>query len=107
MNLREETLDTLKENGSSWEEVSFISCDGFRIEKNNFKDLAVNTNYDDGYGRQEIASNLKLYGNDFVMIRLEYEGSEWWEYISTRPNKNLETKTIARLIYDCYHDSLE
>lgn len=107
MNLWEETLDTLKENNSSWEDVNFISCDGFRIEKNNFKDVAVNTDYDNGYGKQEIASDLKLYGNNFVMIRLEYEGSEWWEYISTKPDKSLETKTIARLVYDYYHKSLE
>lgn len=107
MNLWEETLDTLNENGSSWEDVNFISCDGFRIEKNNFKDVATNTDYNNGYGKQEIASDLKLYGNDFVMIRLEYEGSEWWEFISTKPDTSLETKTIARLIYDHYHNSLE
>ncbi|MCW6701457.1 hypothetical protein NH288_05080 [Anaerococcus sp. NML200537] len=107
MNLWEETLNDLKENSSSWEYVNFISCDGFRITKDNFKDIAVNTDYNNGYGRQEIASNLKLYGNDFVMIRLEYEGSEWWEYIPTKPDKNLEIKTISRLIYDYYHKSLE
>ncbi|WP_308748477.1 hypothetical protein [uncultured Anaerococcus sp.] len=107
MNLWEETLDKLKENGSSWEDVNFISCDGFRITKDNFKDVAIKTDYNDGYGRQEIAGDLKLYGNNFVMIRLEYEGSEWWEYIPTQPDKSLETKTIARLVYDYYHDSLE
>lgn len=107
MNLWEETLDNLKDNGFSWEDVNFISCDGFRITNDNFKDVAIKTDYDDGYGKQEIASDLKLYGNDFVMIRLEYDGSEWWECITTKPNQNLETKTIARLVYDYNHDSLE
>ncbi|MDU0406154.1 hypothetical protein ML8HA_01956 [Lactococcus lactis] len=36
------------------------------------------TNYDSGYGGQEIAYNLMIKGNGFIMTRGEYDGSEWW-----------------------------
>lgn len=97
MNLWEETIEKLEDNGHKWEDVNFISVDDFSITKDNFKEVAIKTDYDNGFGSQIIAYDLKLYGNDFVMIRLEYDGSEWWEFISTRPNKTLEAKNISRL----------
>lgn len=97
MNLWEETIEKLEDNGHKWEDVNFISVDDFSITKDNFKEVAIKTDYDNGFGSQIIAYDLKLYGNDFVMIRLEYDGSEWWGFISTRPNKTLEAKNISRL----------
>ena len=50
-------------------------------DKDLFKKLAKETNYDNGYGAVEIAEDLIIEGKGFRMIRGEYDGSEWWDYI--------------------------
>lgn len=97
MNLWEETVFCLEENGKSWLDVTDICGNDFKVDKENFKEVALNTECDPGYGSQVIASDLKIFGNNFVMIRLEYEGFERWEYINTKIDDNLETKKIYKL----------
>lgn len=36
--------------------------------------------YDNGYGGQEIPSDLVVVGSDWWLERAEYDGAEWWEY---------------------------
>ena len=47
----------------------------------------ANFEYNDGYGIEEINTDLILVGKDFWLERHEYDGSEWWEYKSM-PNVN-------------------
>lgn len=78
-NLYEETLKKLEEEGLSFDGIMFISMDGYRMTVDTFKELAARTNYDSGYGEQEINSSLTIWGMNWVMYRCEYDGSEWWE----------------------------
>lgn len=80
-NFWEETIETLKENGKTWEDVLRIGTKEGYIKKELFKKLAKETNYDNGYGSSEIADDLIIEGKGFRMIRGEYDGSEWWEFI--------------------------
>lgn len=80
----EETVAKLKENGKTFDDVEWIGRDDFEITKENFKNIS-HFCYDSGYGGQEVANDLKLVGKDFIMIRGEYDGSEWWEFIRTKP----------------------
>lgn len=81
MNLWTETIETLRINGEEWEDVIRIGTrEGF-IKKELFRELARDTNYDDGYGASKIAEDLIIEGKGFRMVRREYDGSEWWDYI--------------------------
>lgn len=98
MNLWKETVKNLEENGKSFDDVVIICGNDFQITKENFEIVAKQTDYDNGYGGQEVAQDLKIIGNGFVMVRNEYDGSEWWEFI---PNEGIpkNIKSIKRLTY--------
>lgn len=97
MNLWDETIEILKDNGSRWEDVKFITSSDFRITKDNFEEVATQTNYNNGYGEQYIDYNLQLHGDNFVVIRVEYDGFEEWKYISTKVSEDLKVKTVSKL----------
>ena len=81
VNLWEETIEVLENEGNSWEDVIRVGTEDGYIDKDLFKKLAKETNYDNGYGAVEIAEDLIIEGKGFRMIRGEYDGSEWWDYI--------------------------
>lgn len=81
-NLWEETIEFLKENGKTFEDVLFIQGEDFKVTKENFESVAKKTDYDDGFGAQHVATDLVLVGDNWWIERAEYDGSEWWEYKS-------------------------
>lgn len=81
VNLWKETIEVLENEGNSWEDVIRVGTEDGYIDKDLFKKLAKETNYDNGYGAVEIAEDLIIEGKGFRMIRGEYDGSEWWDYI--------------------------
>ena len=92
-NLWEETIETLKENKKTWEDVLRIGTKNGYIKKELFKKLARETNYDNGYGASNVAEDLIIEGKGFRLVRGEYDGSEWWDYIPLENfigNKKLE-----------------
>ena len=95
MNLLEETKKMLKDNHKTINDIKWIGTDKYYIDINEFLEKA-DVNYDDGYGAPEVATNLKIVGDDWWMERHEYDGSEWWEFKSMikKPNKKLELKTL-------------
>lgn len=95
MNLWKETIQVLKENNKLFDDVNIICGNDFQITKENFMEIAQKTDYDSGYGGQEVARDLKIIGNNFMMIRNEYDGSEWWEFESFSIPKNI--KIISKL----------
>lgn len=96
-NLLEETIEALEENGKSFDDVIGVCGDKFQIPIEQFKELA-NREYNDGFGAQKVASDLKIIGKNFWLERHEYDGSEWWEY-KTFPNlNNLPMKSVKRVI---------
>lgn len=96
-NLWEETIKKLKSNGKTFEDVIAIYGDDFLVTKENFEKVAKKTDYYAGYGGQEIASDLKILGADFLMTRNEYDGSEWWDYFSIGNDVPKNFKAIKKL----------
>lgn len=99
VNLWEDTVNALKEEGLSVDGIMFITMDGYRITFDTFKKLAKRTNYETGYGEQEINSSLCIWGSNWVMFRCEYDGAEWWE--SRKLPSDTETH-IPMHLYDTF-----
>lgn len=102
-NLWQETIDALKRHGKTWADVCFVCGDQYEVT--NFETIARNTNYDDGFGGQEIAKDLKVVGDNFWLERHEYDGSEWWEY-KELPERPIDKKAVLHLDNGCW-SSLE
>lgn len=98
-NLLKETIKYLHTYGKKESEVISVGNDKHRVSWECFKKNA-NFEYDDGYGRQEIYSDLKIYGKDFIMFRNEYDGSEWWEFLNLpsqiEPNCSQEKVSLKK-----------
>lgn len=104
MNLLTETLELLKRQGKSPENVQWVGVkerdflDFFPSLNTPPKDKAVpigswgefaafaDFDYNDGYGGNEINGDLVIVGDDWWLERVEYDGSEWWEF-KTLPKK--------------------
>lgn len=95
-NLWEETIEFLKENNKTFEDVLFIQGEDFKVTKENFEIVAKKTDYDSGFGAQHVATDLVLVGDDWWIERAEYDGSEWWEFKSI-PVRKQYTKNITNL----------
>lgn len=84
MNLLQETIEILKQNGKSENDVLFV-MDNDTLLKNTwewFKENAKDIEYDEGYGHEEINCCIKVVGKDFWLERNSYDGSEWWNFKS-------------------------
>ncbi len=101
-NFLKETLEVLKRSGKTPDDVRWVGkrepdylaaikarvevlpC-GTWAEFERFADF----DYDDGYGGVEVASDLKVVGDDWWLERGEYDGSEWWEFktLPARPKE--------------------
>lgn len=82
-NLLEETLKTIESHAYLPEDIVFIgSGDGeYGCTWEEFTQLA-NFDYDEGYGGQEIATDLIIvFSNGTYLQRGEYDGFEWWELV--------------------------
>ena len=73
--LWEETLAALKENGKEWDNVYWICIGDKRMYKSDFEKHAKKILY----------KPWNLYGLKFMLIRQEYDGSEWWAFLETEP----------------------
>lgn len=82
MNLLKETLAALKTHGLKPEDVLWVGSTNGKLVMDwaAFEPIADRTNYDSGYGGQEIASDLVVVGGTWWLERGEYDGSEWWEF---------------------------
>lgn len=96
MNLLQETTEKLMTHDKTWDDVLWIGGSEFTISIEDFKRLA-NREYDNGYGSPKVAQDLKIVGKDWWLERGEYDGSEWWDYM-TYPTKPLEQKSVKRVI---------
>jgi len=106
MNLWEETLDVLKDHYKNWDDVEWVGTRSFKISKHNFETLAKKTNYDNGYGWQEVARDLIIAGNNWHMARTEYDGSEEWSFY-TGIEEPTETRHVENLAIHAGHSGWE
>lgn len=79
INLLQETLNILANHDIAESEVLWVGTPSAKITWDNFKAIA-NFEYDNGYGGEEINTNLFVVGYDWWLERHEYDGSEWWEF---------------------------
>lgn len=80
-NLFEETVSRLATYNKTWDDVSWIGGNTFYIDVEQFIVAAKETNYDAGYGSEEVAVDLVICFNDGSWLSREsYDGSEFWRY---------------------------
>lgn len=95
MNLLQETLKKLEQNGKSPSDVLWVgSLDGLHAMPWGDFEKVARFDYDSGFGSQEIASDLVIVGHDWWMTRGEYGGSEWWDF---------QTIPIRSVAYSPFH----
>lgn len=83
MNLLEETIHAITSEGYTVDDVAYVCRPKWYITFKEFSDVAKNIFYDNGYGSQEISSQLCIVFHDKSWLeRSEYDGSEGWEYKS-------------------------
>lgn len=101
-NLWEETIEFLKENGKTFDDVLYIQGNDFKVTKETFESVAKKTNYDAGFGAQHVATDLVLVGDGWWIERCEYDGSEWWEFktIPTEKDKVVPILYLGRGMWD-------
>ncbi len=78
-NLLNETLAVLKSNNLEPKDVLWIGNKNIKTDWENFAKIA-DVNYDNGFGGQVVATDLKVVGKYWWIERHEYDGSEWWEF---------------------------
>ena len=97
MNLLEETVQILKENNKTLDDILWIGTKDFTVDKKLALKIFGRTNYDSGFGAQEVAYDLLVVGAGWWLEREEYDGSEWWSYkeLPTVPIKEVNIKRVA------------
>ena len=100
-NLLKETLEVLKENGKTPEDVEWVGCKEFWFTWKDFEEVA-NVEYYNSYGAAEVAEDLIVVGNNWWLERHEYDGAEWWEYKEPpkKPKRYLKPKKVVADIND-------
>lgn len=80
-NLLEETIRVMAVYDKTWDDISWVGGDDFCIDLTDYIAAAKNTNYDCGYGSEEIATDLVICFKDGSWLSREsYDGSEWFKY---------------------------
>ena len=98
MNFLKETINKIESNGQTVENIIFIGSreSGHSCTWGQFVELA-NFDYNNGFGGQEIPSDLMIaFADGAMMTRGEYDGSEWWDYIEPfkMPKEQKPIKTL-------------
>ena len=104
INLYIETVAVLEENDKVLDAIFWVGTTEATIDIVRFLEVARDTEYDNGWGGAEIASDLIIVGADWWLSRGEYDGSEWWTY-NTCPQRPKRRKTKFGLIGDCLFES--
>ena len=87
MNLKQETLQLMSKNGMGIEDIAYISNRDFdqSVPVDEFF-RSADREYDNGHGLREVNLDMIIvFTNGDRMMRQEYDGSEWWEYIQAAP----------------------
>lgn len=94
MNLLNETIAIIKENGKHQNDVQWVGSRDctLAITWEEFKKIA-NFEYYAGHGGEEVALDLIVVGSDWWLERHEYDGSEWWEF-KQLPLRNPDTESF-------------
>ena len=95
MNLLKETLKCVRSSGHTTDDIDWIGTFEYTVDLD-----ALDVEYDDGFGLVEIAEDLCVFFDDGTrLVRRDYDGSEWWEFVATnppRPSKHIEHAKVKR-----------
>lgn len=105
INLWEETVEVLKENGLKWENVYSIGTKEGFIPKEVFHQFAKKYNYDNGYGYEYVPIDLVIEGEGFRLVREEYDGSEWWKVIKFTSDINIHNRISKKDMLKMFRDT--
>lgn len=103
VNLLAETLKELSDSGKTESDVKWVGLDisredGYYTTWEQFKIIAKDIEYSNGYGSEEIDISLIISGDGWWLERREYDGSEWWTYctVPEQPKilKDFNTKDV-------------
>lgn len=97
-NLLLETAEAITNSGHEPKDIIFIGSmrSGHSCTWEEFQTLADRL-YDDGFGGQNVASDLIIaFSDGIVMERGEYDGSEWWNVLPkfSMPEKLLPIRSV-------------
>jgi hypothetical protein len=107
INFLDETKDFLEKRNKTLDDIIYVQTDEFRIKDIQKFLKSMDFDYDDGFGCQEIPSDLKIIGKDFWLERYEYDGSEWWDFKTTPvPNDIIKDVIISYTNGDCVFTDL-
>ena len=102
INFQDETLKKIVFLGYNPDDIAWIGTSEEYFNTDSFFN-AINFNYNNGYGCNEIRSDLKIVFNDGSWLeRSEYDGSEWWSYKSCpkMPNVVCENPSMKDFMDD-------
>lgn len=112
INLAEETITALHRHSYNMYDIAWIGNRDYTVPINEFFDIAMHTNYNNGYGSSAIAEDLLIVmKDDSYFQRREYDGSEWWEYVPVvkKPSeqKHFNCKSFADIDIEYHAPSLK
>jgi len=108
INLLEETERALISHYKTWDDIAWIGGYDFYISVEQFKEAAKDTNYDAGYGSEEVAIDLVIcFYNGSWLSRGSYDGSEWWEYNEFPSKPRTKFEGSVKLADPCGYDAWE
>lgn len=100
-NLWNETVEELQHVDKTWSDVKLVVTSAGPITKENYMVAASAFDYNEGFGSQEVDPNLKIVGDGWILIRDEYDGSEWFRFVITETEPTQPFVTIKRFLpYD-------
>jgi hypothetical protein len=103
INLLQETIAVLKKNGKTPEDVKWVGNYKISFSWDDFAKIA-DFEYDHDYGISEIKESLVVVGNDWWLARREYDGREWWKFLTLPTRGEFGILTKSYLIRDEYKD---
>jgi len=81
-NLLEETVDAIESAKKTIADIVYIGTEGACCSWTAFA-LMADREYDSGFGSQNVLGDLRIiFADHSFLCRREYDGSEWWEYVS-------------------------
>lgn len=93
-NLLRETIETLRENGKTPDDVHWVGAGDHWATWDGFAALADGFIYDSGWGAACVNAALVVVGDDWWLERSEYDGNERWDY-KHLPSRPIGGQTIS------------